>query len=394
MEQMSAAIRIGKETFAAGLFWQPAPTAMMAAREARIVAAKAELAADLFCVRKRGVPQFGLGQRKVGHKVGMRAIAPVLASSILESSWIGVFSANSGWLYVMVRKGAVMPDGDLLFMTEQEARQRLRSEMSIGDWDVVFAPAHWQLEGSRSDDLVDLISTQSDARMRSVARKPWVSLTAFCVAVAAGVGMWVTLFPPMPETPSVPNVPVAPPPPPPPWQGQPAIRALILACEHAIEGSQSLPGFEIEGAFCGPTGSSATYRRRWGSIAWLPKNIIVASPDRVTMAAPLPSPLVRRAGGERPPTLDSIRRLIWGAAQTYRLDCELTEIGSPGSNLLPSRGAPDAGASPFHAITLALGGRLPPSVLSGLLDGIPTFVVEEISWQSTGWRVRGKAYVR
>jgi len=143
MDPMSAAIRIGKENFAAGLFWQPAPTVMMAAREARIVAAKAELAADLFCVRKRGVPQFGLGQRKVGHKAGMRAIAPVLASAILESSWIGVFPANPGWLYVMVRRGAVMPDGDVLFTTEQEARQRLRSEMSIGDWDVIFAPAHW-----------------------------------------------------------------------------------------------------------------------------------------------------------------------------------------------------------------------------------------------------------
>ncbi len=394
MEQPPATIRIGKENFAVGLFWQPAPTAVLAAREARIVAAKAELAADLFCVRKRGVPQFGLGQRKVGHKVGMRAIAPALASAIPESTWVGVFPTDRGWLYVMVRKGAVMPDGDVLFKTEQEARQRLRGELSIGDWDVIFAPPHWQMEQSRADDLADLIPAQSDARLRSVARNPLAPVLTLCGLAAAGFGVWMIVFPPASDVPSVPNVPVAPPPPPLPWHAQPTVGSLISACERAIEKTRTLPGFEIETASCGPTGATANYRRRWGSVAWLPKNSVVTSPDRVSLAVPLSDPLVRRTGEEEPPTIEALRRQVWGAAQTYLLDSELNEQARPSSSLLPSRTVPEAAASAFRVVFLSVGGRLPPSALSAVLGRIPAFVAEEVTWQSAGWRVKGKAYVR
>lgn len=394
MDQMPGIIRIGKESFAAGLFWQPAPTAAMAVREARIVAAKVELAADLFCVRKRGAPQFGLGQRKVGHKVGMRAIAPALASSIPEATWVGAFPTDREWLYVMVRKGAVMPDGDVLFKTEQEARQRLRSELSMGDWDIVFAPPHWQMEASRADDLIDLISSQSDARLRPVVRNPLVSLFVFCTVVGVGLGIKMVFFPPVPEVPFVPNIPVVPPPPPLPWQGQPSVRAVILACEHAIEASQLLPGFEIEAVSCGPTGTTTSYRRRWGSVTWLPKNSLVSSPDRASVITPLADSLARRSGEEQPATLDSLRRMVWGAAQTYLLDSEFNEQAQPGSTLFANRVAANVENSQFRAINLSLGGRMPPSALAEVFGRIPACVIEEVSWQTAGWRVRGKAYVR
>ena len=391
---MPSTIRIGKECFAAGLFWQPAPTAMVAAREARIVAAKAELAADLFCVRKRGVPQFGLGQRKVGHRTGMRAIAPALASSVPESSWIGVFPGDWGWLYVVVRKGAVMPDGDVLFTTEQDVRERLREEMSIGEWDAIFAPSHWQMDGSRSDDLADLISRLSDARLKPVVRNPLVPIALLCSVLGAGAGIWMFCFPSISEAPPVPNVPAAPPPPPVPWQGTPPVRALILACETAIEGAYLLPGFEMEAASCGASGSTITFRRLSGSIAWAPRNARILSPDRVTVPASLSNPLARRNEAEEPATLDSLRRLLWGAAQTYRLDSDLTEQVNPAETMFPGRGVPGVEASPFRALSLSFGGRLPPKVFADLLSRIPAFVVEEVSWQSNGWRVKGKAYVR
>lgn len=394
MDQTPATIRIGKENFAVGLFWQPAPTAVLAAREARIVAAKAELAADLFCVRKRGVPQFGLGQRKAGHKVGMRAIAPALASAIPEMTWVGVFPTDRGWLYVMVRKGAVMPDGDVLFKSEQEARQRLRSELSIGDWDAVFAPPHWQMEMSRADDLVDLISSQSDARLRPVAWNPLAPILAFCTVVAAGLGIWTVLFPSVPDVPSVPNVPVAPPPPVLPWQGQPTVQSLISACERTIEETRTLPGFEIESASCGSGGATTNYRRHGGSVDWLPKNSLLISPDRVSVSSPLSESLVRRSGVEQPPTLAFLRRRIWGTAQTYLLDSELSDEAQPNVPLLPSRTPPGAEPSAFHMVSLTVGSRLPPSALSAVLATIPAFVAEEVSWQSAGWRVKGKAYVR
>ncbi len=391
MEQASATVRIGKETFAAGLFWQAAPTAGLAAREARIVAAKVELAADLFCVRRRGVPQFGLGQRKTGHRAGMRAIAPILASAITEASWLGVFPADRGWLYVMVRKGAVMPDGDVLFKTESEARHRLRSELSIGDWDAVFAPSHWQMESARADDLGDLVSSPADARLRSVRRTPLASLVTLGVAAMLGLGLWKALLPPAPDIPPVPNVPAAPPP---PWRGQPTAQSLIAACEQAILQTRTLPGFEIEAASCGPGGATARYHRQNGSVAWLPKNSRVIAPDRVDVASPLARPLVRRTGEERPLSLELLRRQVWGVAQAYRLDSEITEPGRSSGGLLAGRATANPENSAFRPVSLLLGGRLPASALSALLSKIPAFVAEEVSWQSTGWRVKGKAYVQ
>lgn len=391
METLSATIRIGKESFAAGLFWQTAPTVGLAIREARIVAGKVELAADLFCVRKRGVPQFGLGQRKAGHRAGMRAIAPALAEAVAETTWVGVFRTDQGWLYITVRKGAVMPDGDVLFRSEQEARQRLRSELSIGEWDVVFAPMHWRMEATRPDDIVDLIPPHADARLRAVTRTPLPFVITVCGTLAIGAGIWVEVFPSPPAPPSVSSVPVVPPP---PWRGQPTTSSLIASCGRAIEDTRTLPGFEIETASCGSGGAIARYRRDKGSIAWLPKNSVLLSPDRVSVATPLSLPLAPRSGVERPMSLDALRRQLWGAAQAYLLDCELADQGTAAAGLLAGRSVSPDDISGFRPVSLSIGGRLPLSALSVLLAKIPAFVADEISWQPSGWRVRGKAYVR
>lgn len=391
MEAPSSTIRIGKETFAAGLFWQAAPTAGLAAREARIVAGRTELAADLFCVRKHGSPQFGLGQRKAGHRPGMRAIAAALAGGVDLSSWIGVFRTEQGWLCIIVRKGAVMPDGDLLFRNEQEARHRLISELSIGEWDAIFAPIHWRMDNARTEDIVELLSGQRDAKLKTVTPSPLPYAMALVIVVAFGGGLWTAVFPSRPDAPTVSTVPVAPPP---PWQGQPTVLSLVAACGRAIEATRVLPGFEIETVTCGVAGTTASYKRKGGSLAWLPRNSKVISPDRVTVSSPLPLPLGHRGENERPDTLDVLRRRLWGTAQAYRLDSEMSEQAGGASGLLAGRSSAGPDDIALRSIPLSLGGRLPLNALAALLAPIPAFVAEEVSWQSSGWRVRGKAYVR
>ncbi|MDR3438183.1 type 4b pilus protein PilO2 [Telmatospirillum sp.] len=390
----NSVVRIGKERFAAGLFWQPVPTAAVAAREARIVAARAELAADLFCVRRRGVAQFGLAQRGAGHRPGMRAIAAVVANFLKETTWGGVFAVDDRWLYLSVRKGTVMPDGDILFDAEAEAQRHLQEESASGGWDVVFAPAGWQVPGSRSDDIVRLLSPLADARLRPVVRNTAVPILAGagCVVVAAAC-VWFAVIPARQEIVAVPNVPAAPPPPPPPWQGQPSVGALLRVCQAAIEKTRFLPGFDVEAVSCGSGGVTATYHRRSGSIDWLPKNSLISSPDKVAMVTALPVAVAKRQGPETPGTLPALRRHIWGAAQTYSLDTEVAEQAPPGSAALPGRAAANGDAPGFRVITVSVGGKLPPSALSGLLAGISTFVVDEVVWQPMSWRVKGKAYV-
>lgn len=389
MKPMMGVVRVGKERLAAGLFWQPAPTAALAVREARIVAAKAELATDLFCVRRRGVPQFGLAQRKVGHRPGMRAIAAILANSIDAMSWLGAFRVEAGWLIVMVRKGAVMPDGDLVVEDENDGRQRLLDELASDDWAAVFAPAEWQIAGSRSEDLANLVSLSTDARLRPVIHNPATTLLWIGGTAAAGIVLWSLMVPSSPPAPAVPIVPVAPPPPPPPWHGQPNALSLIRACQRAIESTATIAGYEVEGVSCGSGGTTVRYHRRWGRLSWLPEGSLVTSPDRATIAEPLPVRVDERTGEERPWPANLLRRVIWGAAQTYQLDSEINEPPSPGLPGRESRQPAD-----FRAITIAIGSALPPSAIGRILGTIPTLVVEEVSWQPLAWRVKGKVYVR
>jgi hypothetical protein len=381
-------IRVGHEAFAAGLFWQPAPTAASAAREARIVSSRAELGADLFCVRRRGVPQFGLAQRSQGHRPGLRALAAAVADCRAEGSWVGVFPVPERWLYLAVRKGAIMPDGDLLFEREEDARQHLAQDLVPGEWEAVFAPAAWAVPDSRPLALSETVSPMVDARLRPVSRRWGRPLLWAAVVLAGGAGLWLTMGTgpaerkdPVPVTPA--------PPPPPPWQSQPAAAAVIAACRGAIEAAPVVPGFEMESASCGAAGASATYRRTGGTLAWAPAAAAVAAPDRVVLPLALSAPLGRRAGLDAVGSADTLRRRIWGAAQTYRLDTELSE-GPP-----PVHPSGDAAPVPaFRVFAVSLGGRLPPDVLSVILAGIPAFVVDEVAWQPPAWRVKGKAYVR
>jgi hypothetical protein len=340
-------LRLGHEAFAAGLFWQPAPTAATAAREARIVASQAELGADLFCVRRRGVPQFGLAQVSQGHRPGMRALAAAVADCRPEASWVGVFPVPDRWLYLAVRNGAIMPDGDLLFDREEAARDHLGQDLEPGEWKAVFAPSSWGIADSRPLDLVETISPLADARLRRVAsRWLWPLLWTALAAVAAAVVVCSLSAGPAEKSSQVPVAPA--PPPPPPWQTQPPPVAVIAFCAKAIEEAPVVPGFELETASCAASGGTATYHRQGGTMAWAPNLAQVTAPDRLVL------PLVLTA---QPP-------------------------------------ADGAAPAAFKVMTLSLGGRLPPDVLSAMVVDIPAFVVEEVAWHPPGWRVKGKAYVR
>jgi hypothetical protein len=391
---MRSIVHIGKAEFATGLFWQTAPTAAVAAREARIVAKKMELAADLFCVRKKGVPQFALGRKAGGLRSGVRALAAAVANSVAESNWIGVFPIDRAWFFIAVRQGAILPDGDFLFDDEIEAKNRLLGEMAAGSWSRVFAPTDWRIPEGQPTTLPQLPPRSHDGRLQSVGRS-WARHGAFAaVTVVALLAGWSQFAPHSPQPARVPEVPPAPPPLPPPWQGQPSVEVLARVCQTAMERTKSLPGFDVESISCGRGGTTAVFHRTWGVLTRLPPNAKVSSPDRVVLGDVLPAVSGERKRQEQPGTIEALRRTIWGAGQRYLLDSEISDPPTPGATLLADRRTSGPEAPSYHAVNVVLGGRIPPTVLSKVLTSIPAFVVDEISWQSMVWHVRGKAYVR
>ncbi|HIJ38507.1 MAG TPA: type 4b pilus protein PilO2 [Rhodospirillaceae bacterium] len=393
MDIPAGVVQLGKRSFAVGLFWQTAPTVASARREGKIIAAKSELNVDLFCIRKFGLPQFGLGQKRAGHRAGMISLAVALANEVPFSSWIGAFAIARGWLLFVVRRGAIMPDGDLFFDTEAAVRNRFDGTVATGEWDKIIAPASWGLAQTQFSSLGDLLSGDcKDGRLAEVSgrllRGPWLAAPL----ILAGLAWWMALKPFSAQVaPKVPEVAVLPAPAPPPWQSQPGSATLIGACQAAVEAVGLLPGFDIERIDCTMRGIAVVYQRRFGVLQWLPEEFTVISPDQVTMTAKLVEPLLPRASQEQPWAVMPIRRRLWSAGQSYLFN---TEIAEPKSESPPpvSQGAPSS--PPYRSMAVSLGTALPPATLAAVLEPIPAFVVEGVIWREAKWTVKGRVYVQ
>lgn len=135
-------ISVGDTAYAVGLFWQTAEDAKSVRREA-IEAAKQELTSpEFFVMREGNVAQWAIGWAGQGHRNKMPVGAACLADA-LAGNWIGIFKVDSRWWFVMARREAILPDGDVLFDDEDDCRIRFESEISRGGWDRIFAPANW-----------------------------------------------------------------------------------------------------------------------------------------------------------------------------------------------------------------------------------------------------------
>ena len=381
-------VRINTTAMAAGLFWQAAPTAAAALREARIVAGKGQLDCDLLCLRRNGLPQFGLGWKTAGHRAGMPAIAVALANAVDLMSWLGLFAVNRQWLLVMVRKGAILPDGDQLFDNQEDARQAFDAA-GARSWDGVFVPSGWEVAGARVTGLADILNKPSrDGRLRNVSGRSWWPLLATLVLGCGGAAAWLGLA--SQQGPAIADR--AAPPPPPPWQGMPRPMAVVVACQQAIEATRIMPGFDIESVSCDGPASVVSYRRRWGSLAWLPEAVAVSNPDQVTVSNRLTGSIEARRGDESPWTIEHLRRYLWGVSQSLRLS---SEIAQPVAEKPKVAGVGETVPVPLvRAVSMSLGGGLPAGVLAEILKVVPAVVVDEVGWRDARWTVKGKVYVR
>lgn len=107
--------------------------------------------ADFYCLRNSVANQQGFGYLAQGHRMGMPALAPLVAD-ILIGQWHGVFAADNGWWYLAVNAENIAPDGDRFFLTEEEAYNHYQAEAEKTRWPRAFAPAAWNLQ-DKSEEL-------------------------------------------------------------------------------------------------------------------------------------------------------------------------------------------------------------------------------------------------
>ena len=130
--------------YATSLFWQPLQNASDPFQEVEEASAGVLEGADLFCIKGGKAPQFGICVSQEGYKSGENVAAVALATALSNvGSFIAVFKTNEGWWYTCIRNDIILSDGDMLFLTEEEAKEQFMSMLAVPDWGKKIAPKEW-----------------------------------------------------------------------------------------------------------------------------------------------------------------------------------------------------------------------------------------------------------
>ncbi len=190
-------LTVGRKLYASGLYWENSPSGRVS-QAAKEVARQPGNDYDFYATRmgdKKGrVPQFGLAKSDDGIKSGVPSLAACLANQ-QPGSWIGAFTFNEGTAVVIIRDDLILPEGDLFFEDESEARDHLYQEMAIGGFQRIFAPEAWGIPGADTMPITLLLNEKTDVRLRRVVMSKNTKLAIFgglgCLLVILGIGWFM-----------------------------------------------------------------------------------------------------------------------------------------------------------------------------------------------------------
>lgn len=148
----------------AGLTWHPLVPDNFK-RELRPLAT--DLGADLYVYRKSNKSMVGFAKSEEGAKSGQIPIALIIAQGLEEESaptnaLVALEVPNSSssseatYIYVLIRDGFVLADGDQVG-NEDQIRSRFLSDLSVSGWDLLIAPDHWKVKNSSSRELLSFL---------------------------------------------------------------------------------------------------------------------------------------------------------------------------------------------------------------------------------------------
>lgn len=271
--------------YATSLFWQPLQNFEDPYTEVEEASEGILEGADLFCIKQGKSPQFGICVSHEGYKNGEQVAAVSLASALSDvSSFVAVFKVNNGWWYTCVRNDIILSDGDMLFLSEEEAKEQFMSMLAVPDWGYKIAPPEWEIEDAQYFDLADLFQRGLGAKLQKIKALRGNKLL-LVVLISAIVGVWLlwsimdALFFAPPKAPRI--APVAPkiqqveelPPEIMPWEEIKNPEAVMKQCLGAILSIKKIraPGWNIGDITCSSSGASTTWTREVGRISWIDK---------------------------------------------------------------------------------------------------------------------------
>ncbi|MBQ9732384.1 MAG: type 4b pilus protein PilO2 [Alphaproteobacteria bacterium] len=272
--------------YATSLFWQPLQNASDPFQEVEEASAGVLEGADLFCIKGGKAPQFGICVSQEGYKSGENVAAVALATALSNvGSFIAVFKTNEGWWYTCIRNDIILSDGDMLFLTEEEAKEQFMSMLAVPDWGKKIAPKEWGFEDTEDVDLAEILIRGAKSRLQKIKALRGTKLL-LVVAISAVVGIWLisSLVDKLFLTPTVRPV-VVPIKPkvapkaapvveePKPWEKVADPKTIMENCYQGITDLNQIlpPGWNIGNIACSGTAVATSWVRSIGRVSWAKK---------------------------------------------------------------------------------------------------------------------------
>lgn len=165
----ASVIRVGRNNYAVGLFWQPLQDVDDPISEIRETMESDERA-NLYAIHYGRAPQYGIGRTDKGHAEGQIVGAVAVLDALSDkSSFVAVFEVDEGWWFLAARNDLILPEEDVLYHTEKEAKDAFYSMMAVPDWGYKIAPASWNIDDTEEMHVEDLLKTGVQVRLYSLS---------------------------------------------------------------------------------------------------------------------------------------------------------------------------------------------------------------------------------
>ena len=341
----------------------------------------------------------------------MPALAACLAEQI-PGSWAGAFRLNEGTVLVIVRDDLIVPDGDLFFKEESEARDRLIQEVGFGGLQTIYAPEAWSIPGADSIPLTLLLNDQADIQLQQVSLSPKVKIALIGAGVFFVVVLGVVWYmqkkadeeallqqealaraqqaaafqsfgqQPMPEPKYIKN-----------WENAPAVLSVVNACRDGLSLVPSaIAGWNLTALSCNGSAITISWQRERGFSA-PPKGANVN--DSGTGASQtIPLSALKPRGAESLKNIDEI-------TNRYLLQNWPGTIARAPDDPLPPppeeyTGPWNPPPAPWVKRSFTLNMPELPGGLPGFIGDLPGAIVNNMSFSrgggSSAWMVEGVIY--
>lgn len=416
-------INVDGINYATSLFWQPLQNSSDYMQEVEEASTGILEGADLFCIKGGKAPQFGICVSHEGYKSGETVAAVALATSLSNiSSFVAVFRTHEGWWYTCIRNDIILSDGDMLFLTEEEAKNQFMSMMAVPDWGKKIAPSEWEIEDTEELGLSEILQRGAKAKLQKIKGLRGSKLI-MVIAISAIVGIWLisSLVDKLFLTPSKRPV-VVPVRPkvvqqvevkevPKPWEQIKNPKQFMTNCYTGITQLATImpPGWNIGMISCSDNSVVTSWQREIGQLAWAEAALkesglqfagYAFDATGTSLSASLPlKPIETLASPPEQPLVD-VRNTINNEFQSLGLNINLSEEITKSSAPAPTGGkGPQAvraaPAASIKALRFTFDSTYNPLTWMDLLTKYSGLEIRMITYSPNGqvWHYEGAIYV-